>query len=293
MKRIGLALGGGFVRGAAHIGVLKVLEAEGIRPAAVAGTSAGSIVAALYAAGYTAAEMERVALALEPKKVFDGGPVLRLVSLWRVLAALLRRRRGRIDVSAPLGLLPGAALEAFLKELFGARRFDELPLPLLITATDVAGGRRVVFGPSPLVRDAFVRPARVPVARAVRASCAVPGLFEPVRWEDMVLVDGGVREAVPAEAVRLAGVEVVVAVDVGGRGAARRPVKDILDLVSEAWELSLTEGKRKELEAHADLVLAPAVGNVQPWDFDRIPHCIRAGEEAACDGLHELREVLA
>jgi len=293
VKKLGLALGGGFIRGAAHVGVLKVLDAAGIKPAAVAGTSAGSIVAALYAAGHTVPEMERAVLSLKPGDVLDGGPLFGLVNLYRLLVSLLRRLGGREQTGAPLGLLPGARLLAFLQSLLGDRRFDDLSIPLVVTATDIVCGRRVVFAPTPLVRDEFVRLARTPVAEAVRASCAVPGLFEPVRRDGMVLVDGGVREGVPAEAVRLAGVDVVVAVDLGERPEACRPVSDIVDLLSEAWDLALSEGTQKELETYADVVIKPPLEGIRPWDFHRVPQCIKAGEQAACVALHRIQEVLA
>lgn len=294
MKRVGLALGGGFVRGAAHIGVLKALEAEGVRPAVIAGTSAGSIVAALYAAGFSAGEMERIALALNLRDVLDDGPLLGLLNAWRVVAGILRRRLGgRAEPGAPLGLLPGGRLLRLLTSLFGDRKFDDLPLPLVVTATDIAGGRRVVFLPAGYARDEFARYSCVPVALAVRASCSVPGLLEPVRWDGSILVDGAVREAVPAEAVRLAGAEVVIAVDVGGGTETRHRVHDIADLLTRAWELALGEGKRKELERYADEVVTCALDDVPVWDFSRIPCCIRTGEQAARAALGEIREVLA
>ncbi|MGQ9497354.1 MAG: patatin-like phospholipase family protein [Desulfotomaculales bacterium] len=292
MKRVGLALGGGFIRGAAHVGVLKVLEAEGIKPA-VAGISAGSIVAALYAAGRKVPEIQTTLLSLEPGDVLDGGPLFGLINLWRLVGSLLRRVGGRERPGAPLGLLPGARLLAFLRLLLGDRRFGDLDVPLVVTATDVVCGRRVVFAPAPLVRGEFVRLARTPVVKAVRASCAVSGFFEPVRRDGMVLVDGGVREGVPAEAVRLAGVNVVVAVDLGERPEICRPVKDIVDLLGEAWDLALSEGTRKEMERHADFVIRPALEGIRPWDFHRIPQCIKAGEQAACIALNRIREVLA
>lgn len=289
-KKLGLALGGGFSRGAAHIGVLKVLEEAGIKPASIAGTSAGSIVAALYAAGWTVQEMEHFSRTLSPRELIDD----RLTAkLWRLLVHEVRHRlRRKPRAGGPLGVLSGQRLAAFLERLFGARRFDELKLPLVVTATDLVSGRRILFMPAPLCRDEFVRLARIPVASAIRASCTVPGLFEPVRLEKMLLVDGAIREAIPAEAVRLPGIEAVVAVDVGGRTEERQPLELFSELVTEAWELAVSEGKRKELETFADVVIEPELKKTPPWDFSRVSQYMRAGEQAARAKLGEIRRVL-
>jgi NTE family protein len=286
---LGLALGGGFTRGAAHIGVLKVLEEAGIKPAAVAGTSAGSIVAALYASGWTVQEMEQFSRGLSPRELIDD----RLTAkLWRLLIHEVRHRLGKTRAGGPLGVLSGHRLTAFLEKLFDTRRFDDLKLPLIVTATDLVSGRRMLFMPTSLCRDEFVRLAGVPVVLAIRASCTVPGLFEPVRLGKFLLVDGAIREAIPAEAVRLPGIEAVVAVDVGGRTEERQPLERFSELVTEAWELAVSEGKRKELEAFADVVIEPVLKKAPPWDFSRVSQYIRAGEEATRAKLAEIRRVL-
>lgn len=289
-RKLGLALGDGFSRGAAHIGVLKVLEEEGIKPAAVAGTSAGSIVAGLYASGWTVREMEQMARSLTPRDVMD--PML-TASMWRFLFYEIRHHLGiRPYGGAPLGLLKGARLTVFLEKLFGSRGFDEMAIPLIVTATDIVSGRRVLFMPKAFCRDEFVRLSKVPVALAVRASCTVPGLFEPVRLGELVLVDGAVREPIPAEPVRLPGIHAVTAVDVGGRTEERQPVAALSDLLTEAWELAVTEGKRRELEAFADVVIVPQSTKKAPWDFSLISEYIKAGEKAARSKLKEIRKAL-
>ncbi len=287
--KLGLALGGGFSRAVAHIGVLKVLEEAGIRPAAIAGTSAGSIVAALYAAGWTVQEMEHFSRHLSPRELIDDRLTARV---WRLLVHEFRHRLGKARAGGPLGVLSGHRLTVFLDRVLGTLRFDDLKLPLVVTATDLISGRRMLFMPTPLCRDEFVRLAGVPVVLAVRASCTVPGLFEPVRLGKFLLVDGAIREAIPAEAVRLPGIEAVVAVDVGGRTEERQPLESFSELVTEAWELAVSEGKRKELETFADVVIEPELKKAPPWDFSRVSQYMRAGEEAARAKLTAIRRVL-
>ncbi|MEW6182728.1 MAG: patatin-like phospholipase family protein [Bacillota bacterium] len=289
-KELGLALGGGFVRGMAHIGVLKTLEAEGIRPSIVAGTSAGSLVAGLYAAGWSVKEMEDMARSLHADDFLDP----RLIrNLWRLAAYEISQRfRATRGKAPPLGVLPGANLTSFINKMFGALRFTELQIPLVVTATDIISGKRVLFTSSSLRRDEFLPLSNPPVAQAVRASCTVPGLFEPVRIGKMLLVDGSVRETVPAEATRWAGARVVVAVDVGAGGGENQSMESLLDILAESWELAMSEGKRKELETYADLVIKPELKAAGRWDFSKCSHYIKAGEQAAQAGLPEISRLL-
>ncbi|BCJ49328.1 hypothetical protein Asp14428_08030 [Actinoplanes sp. NBRC 14428] len=182
--RIGLALGGGAVRGAAHVGVLDVLDAAGLAPAVIAGTSAGALIGALYAAGTGPSEISKVAQALR----------------WSRLIRPARTRRA---------LFATARLGAFLDDLLGGRDFDALDLPFAAVACELTTGDRVVL------RDG-------PVASAVLASAAIPGVFPPVERDGRLLVDGSLVDIVPAGLAREMGADVVVAVDVSGP-LPRRP----------------------------------------------------------------------
>ena len=183
--RIGLALGGGAVRGAAHIGVLDVFQQAGIRPAVVTGSSAGALVGALYAAGMDAVDITALAASLH----------------WKKLVRPAMSRRALFDT---------ARLAAFLDDVLESRHFDELALPFAAVACELTTGRRVVL------RDG-------PVSTAVLASSAIPGVFPPVDRDGMVLVDGGLVDMVPAPLTRRMGADIVVAVDVSGPLPRRRP----------------------------------------------------------------------
>ncbi|MCA2213984.1 patatin-like phospholipase family protein [Jidongwangia harbinensis] len=183
--RIGLALGGGAVRGAAHIGVLDVFHRAGIVPAVVTGSSAGALVGALYAAGMSTTDITALAASLH----------------WKKLVRPAMSRRALFDT---------ARLARFLDDALDARRFDALNLAFAAIACDLTTGRRVVL------RDG-------PVSTAVLASSAIPGVFPPVDRDGMVLVDGGLADMVPAGLARELGADIVVAVDVSGPLPRRRP----------------------------------------------------------------------
>ncbi|MBU7576393.1 MAG: patatin-like phospholipase family protein, partial [Hydrogenophaga sp.] len=176
--RLGLALGGGAARGFAHVGVIQVLEQNGIRPDLVVGTSAGSMVAAMYASGKTAAELEATALSMEEATLTDWSlPIM-----------------GR-------GMLRGEALTRYVRQAVGGKLLENMSIPLGVLATDLATGQGVLF-------------RRGDAAQAVRASSAVPGVFAPVNITGRDYVDGGLVAPVPVRYARDMGAEVVLAVDI-------------------------------------------------------------------------------
>lgn len=243
--RVGLALGAGMARGLAHIGVLKVLEEAGIGVDCIAGTSMGSLVGALYACG------------------------LKLKMIIRLAQRISRRTW--MDLTFPRrGLIAGERLESLLYMLTGRRSFAELPLPLAVVAVDLIGGEKVVLEEGS-------------VARAVRASCAVPGIFSPVAMGDRLLVDGGVLQRVPASVVRAMGADLVIAVDVGVNVGDYR-INHIFDVLSRSIEIMSREIHQAQSE-DADLLVTPGVDDIGPFDF----HCV---EEAICRGESAMRHLL-
>jgi len=182
VDRIGLALGSGGARGAAHTGVLKVLEREGIKVSVVAGSSIGALVGAAFAAGVPIEDVEREWLATDVQKIL----------------------RGFLPTFPRAGLSSGAELRRMLVEILGSVEIQELPIPYAAVACDIDSGETVVLREGPLVD-------------AVRASTAIPGLFRPVRWNGRILVDGGLVDPVPVTTCRALGADVVIAVDITPR----------------------------------------------------------------------------
>src|SRR6266550_2060010 len=250
---IGLALGGGFARGFAHLGVLKVLRQHQISVSHIAGSSVGSILGAAYASG---APLERIIEACRRLRFRD-------IARWRV---------------SRLGLASNQRLGELVERVFGSRQFEDLRIPLAVVATDLSSGEPVVFTQGNLVD-------------AIRASCAFPGLFEPVEIGTRCLADGGLVAPVPTEAARDLGAAVVIGVSVGMQDGHRGAPTNIFQVVSRA--VNAAQKHQLEIwERHADLVLRPDVQSVAWDEFDRADEAIAAGAAAALRALPRIEKLL-
>jgi NTE family protein len=251
--RIGLALGGGAARGFAHIGVIQVLEEAAIRPDLVVGTSVGSFVAALYAAGKGGSELAQLALSMDETVLAD----------WSF--------PGR-------GLLRGEALARYVREHTGGRPIEQMRLPLGIVATDLDSGDPILF-------------QRGDTGTAVRASSAVPAVFQPVRIGNREYVDGGLVSPVPVRFARQMGAEVVIAVDISAAPEGNA-TGDAVRLLLQTFSIMGRSINQFELR-DADLVLRPPLAGVSGADFGARRRSIEAGREATLAGLAKLRERIA
>lgn len=296
--RIGLALGAGGLRGVAHVGVLSVLEEAGIRADVVAGTSAGAIVGALYASGWSPSAMRRVLEQLRPKDVFDSN--LRPVPLLKMaLKAGLDALKLPSDcLRAPMGVVPGQRLLRQLERWTEGRRLGETARPYIAVATVVETGERAIFGP-PELPDAAAQ-AGMPtvlfrdgsVALAARASSSIPGVFEPVRWEGRTLVDGGLVDNVPGDILKAMGVELVIGVALGLRGNEPARVDNVVEIVDQSVAIMINAMSRRDAVRGADVVIAPAVPGLSLTRFDTVRATIAAGEAAAREALPSILAAL-
>lgn len=251
---VGLAFGGGFARGFAHLGVLQVLEQNHIPISHIAGTSVGSILGAAYASG---ASLSRIMETCGQIRFRD-------IARWRV---------------SRLGLASNHRLTNLMEQAFRSRQFEDLRIPMAIVATDLATGEPVVFTQGNLVD-------------AIRASCAFPGLFEPVEIGTRCLADGGLVAPVPAQAVRELGASCVVAVSVGLQDGQRGAPTNIFQVVARA--VSAAQKHQLEVwERHADLVLRPNVQSLAWDDFERAEEAVAAGVAAAKQALPRIQKLLA
>lgn len=253
--RLGLALGGGAARGFAHVGVIQVLEQAGIRPDLVVGTSAGSLVAALYASGMNAAELERAALAMEEATLTD----------WTLPFV------GR-------GVLRGEALTRYVRKAVNGKLIEQMQIPLGVLATDLSNGQGIVF-------------RRGDTAQAVRASSAVPGVFSPVGIAGREYVDGGLVAPVPVRQAREMGAEVVLAIDISSAPDGNR-ADGSLEVLLQTFAIMGQSINRHEL-ADADVVVRPALKGVGSADFAARKRSIEAGRAAMKAALPQLQAQLA
>ena len=249
LPRIGLALGGGAARGFAHIGVIQVLEEAGIKPDLVVGTSAGSLVAALYASGKTGPEMGALAIGMDEGAITD----------WSFPAR---------------GLIRGEALARYVRDQTGGRPIEAMKLPLGIVATDLDSGAAILF-------------QRGDTGSAVRASSAVPAVFQPVKIGTREYVDGGLVSPVPVRFARQMGAEMVIAVDISSPpdGAA---TGDMMKLLLQTFAIMGKSINQFELK-DADFVLRPTLLGVSSADFTARQRAIQAGREVALRQLPELK----
>lgn len=279
-NKFGLALGSGGLRGVAHIGVLRSLERHGLRPACLSGSSAGAVVAALYAAGYTVEELTDLAMDLDADKIYDSSISWRsFFSFGRSLLANVLLGKPRFPASFPEGLVRGAAWERYLLSLLGKSKFSDLELPTAVLAVDVNTGDSVAFAAEVMV-PADVTLIGASVAEAVRASSSIPGVFQPLHLYGYTLVDGAVKSSVPTHLTRALGADVVVAIDLGYAGQRQDPVDNIVEVISQSINILGEELTKCQLQGSADLIVRPQIYDVSLRDFERIPEIIERGEKA-------------
>ncbi len=252
--RIGLALGGGAARGFAHVGVIQVLEEAGIRPTLVTGTSAGSLVAALYASGKSGAQLQQVAETMEEATIAD----------W-TLQIFTR------------GVLRGEALAKYVNTQVGQKPIEAMVIPLGIVATDLNSGNDVLF-------------QRGDTGTAVRASSAVPAVFQPVKLGGREYVDGGLVSPVPVRAARKMGAELIIAVDISTapESSAANGTLEILLQTFTIMGKSISSIELKD----ADVLVRPQLAGVSSADFSARRRSIEAGRQAMLQALPQLRAAI-
>ena len=255
IPKLGLALGGGAARGFAHIGVLQVLEEEGIKPSLVVGTSAGSVVASFYASGKTGQQLQWLADTMDETQFTD----------WA-------------NPFSGRGILRGEALGKYINSQLNGMKIEDMKLPLGIVATDLRTGDGILF-------------RRGDVATAVRASSAVPSVFEPVQIAGKDYVDGGLVSPVPVRYARQMGADLVLAVDISSRPEDAKTT-DMLKVLLQTFSIMGKSISQLEL-AQADVVVRPALPDIGSTEFSARKKSIEAGRAAMKQAMPQLRALLA
>jgi NTE family protein len=251
--KIALVLGGGAAKGFAHVGVIKALEAHGLQPDIIVGTSAGSVVAAIYAGGYNGFDLQRVALSMDESTVSD----------W-----VLPNR----------GFIKGESLQRFVNEVLQNRPIERLNRTLAVVATDLQSGEPRVFRSG----DAGM---------AVRASSSVPGIFQPVRINGREYVDGGLVSPVPVKTARELGADIVIAVDISDRPKSSR-LRDSIDVLMQTFTIMGRVIAGQELQ-QADVVVTPDITGLSSASFDSRNYAIIEGEKAGLAAVPRVQERIA
>ena len=250
---IGLALGGGFARGIAHIGVLKVLEAENIPIRYIAGTSVGALIGAAYCSGLSPADLEEVATRVRFKHF----------ARWTL---------------SRYGFASNQRMIGFLNSILKVKTFEELRIPLAVTATDFSTGEGVLFHSGPLVDP-------------VRASCAYPGMFLPVKIRGRQLIDGMLSYTVPTAPLRQMGADRVLAVHLKGHWTTGEGPRHLFDVIGQCFSIA------QEMNCHiwkqaADLIIEPDVNGYKYDAFEHSADLVKAGETVTRAAIPEIRKWL-
>ncbi len=252
-SRVALVLGAGAAKGFAHIGVLKVLEANKIPVNMIVGTSAGRFVGCLYAYGFSAFQLQKISFGLQQTDL--------------------------ADISFPdNGFIRGEKLQDYINKMVRNTTMERLRIPFYAVATDVQSGREMVFGSGN-------------TGMAVRASCSIPGVFTPPVINNRMYVDGGVVSPVAVDAAKRLGADMVIAVDLSGGGEAPRP-QGTMETILQAINLMYGRITSEQLR-HADVVIRPKTGFIGAADFSKRNEAVMEGEKAAMDALPAIKALLA
>ena len=250
--KVALVLGAGASRGFAHIGVLKILEGNQVPIHMIVGTSAGSLVGSLYAYGFNAFQLQSLSFPVEKGDI--------------------------IDLTVPdNGFIKGEKLEVFVNHLLKDSPIEKLRIPFYAVAADIQTGEEIVF-------------ASGNTGTAVRASCSVPGIFQPVRIGSRIYVDGGIVSPVAVDFAKRKGADLVIAVDLS-MGVESPPPKTILETIMQSVVIMHSKISQSQL-SRADIVIRPRVSHIGPTDFSRRHEAVLEGEKAALQAMPQVRAAL-
>lgn len=289
--KIGLALSGGGIRGLTHIGVLKALVSNGIKIDFISGTSAGAVIAALFACGYTTYQMEELAKKIKTTDLID----LRITvsDLFKYGIQSLVGSDARFWSTIPNGIVKGDRIERYFNTLWNSRTVKETNIPLSITAVDINTADTVFFT-TPFKKKYQVMNTRyyhnITLTDAVRSSISIPGVFFPKRYQDMSLVDGAVKNNLPTDILHHMGADIIIAVDLGYNGHFVNNLRSVGEIVMQCIDIMNREVTLLKAEKYANIIIRPEVFDVNYKDIKQAMEAIIRGEEATRCRIPEIIE---
>lgn len=294
MKRptVGVALSGGGIRGLTHIGVLKSLLANGVPIDLISGTSAGAIVASLYACGYTPQQMEQLAKNMKTSQLID--LKMTVSDLFKHGMKWLMSGMSRFWSVLPNGLVKGDKIERYFSSLWQERTLRDTFIPVAITAVDLNSADTVFFT-TPLPGNRAILNARyyhnALLTDAVRASISIPGVFFPKKFRGMTLVDGAVKNNLPTDILKHMGADVIIAVDLGYSGEPNPDVHSVGEILIQCIDIMNREVTLLKSEKYADVIIRPSVFDINFKELKNTALAISRGEQAAKEQMSEIKRL--
>jgi len=253
--KVALVLGGGAVKGFAHIGVIRVLEQEKIPVHMIVGTSVGSLIGGIYAANPDAFQLEWLAFKIEKNDILDFSIVY-----------------------SKLGPVQGVRLESFVEQNVKAKKIEDTRIPLFPVATDLNTGETVTLEKGSL-------------ARAIHASCAIPGIFVPVTFGNRTLVDGGITNNVACDVARNKGADIIIAVNLQ-KDVKNYQIDSVIDIIAQSVNIMMRETSKQKLQC-ADVVIEPELKDVSLFDFSQKKMLMEEGIKAARKAIPRIKDLMA
>lgn len=291
--RIGVALSGGGLRGMAHIGVLNALLENRIPIHFISGTSAGAIVAAMFACGYTPNEMRIIAEKLKIQELID--LKFSIADFIKHGAQSFLGGKYRFWSVLPKGLVKGEKIEKFFTKLWQNRTVKDTKIPLAITAVDIFTGNTVFFT-TPIPGKREILNAKyyhnTELSEAVRASISIPGVFCPKKLHGMMLVDGAVKNNLPSDILHHMGADIIIAIDLGYNGETNAEVDTIGEILVQCIEIMGREVTLLKGEQYSDILVRPKVADLNYKASKYAAHCIERGELAIKEKINEIRALI-
>ena len=290
---VGVALSGGGLRGTSHIGVLRALADHNIPVDYIAGTSAGSIVAAMYAYGYSPQKIQSIVEEIDIHSLIDlkvtTGDLFKHGFKWLV------NGKFRFWSVLPTGLIKGEKIEIFFTKLWQQRTVRDTKIPLAITAVDIKSADTVFFT-SPLPQQRAILNARyyhnTLLSEAVRASISIPGIFFPKKYRGMTLVDGAVKNNLPTDILNHMGADRIIAVDLGYAGQPNYDANSVGEILMQCIEIMGREVTLMKSEQYADVIIRPQVYDINYKDFKQSSELIKRGYHATLEKIGEIKNLL-